>query len=75
MHYHANEKQLLTTDQLIPSLSPSSSHYLLANSPSSYAEHDVIWYWISLWPVWVSYPSCVPSYLLVYLQPFRWQGM
>ena len=28
-------------------------------------EHDIIQYWISPWLVWVSYPSCVPSQLLV----------
>ena len=34
-------------------------------SPILYTEHDVIWYGISLWPVWVSCPGCVPSQRLV----------
>ena len=33
--------------------------------PSLYTGHDVLWYGISLWPVWVSCPGCVPSQLLV----------
>ena len=35
--------------------------------PPLYAEHDVIWYAISLWPVWVSCPGYVPSQLPVHL--------
>ena len=40
------------------------------------AERDVIWYEIFLWLVWVSYPSCVPSQPLAYLQPIGlcWGG-
>ena len=43
--------------------------------PSLYTGHDVIWYGISLWPVWVSCPGGVPSQLLVPLQPSCWLGM
>ena len=43
--------------------------------PSLYTGHDVIWCGISLWPVWVSCPGCVPSQLLVHLQPSCWLGM
>ena len=42
--------------------------------PSLYAEHDVLWCGISLWPVWVSCPGCAPSQLLVHPQPPHWQG-
>ena len=42
--------------------------------PQLYAEHDVIWYGISLWSVGVSCPSSVPSQLLVPPQPARWWG-
>lgn len=34
------------------------------------AGHNVIWYGISLWPVWVSCRGCVSSHLLVH----PWQG-
>ena len=37
--------------------------------PSLYTKHDVIWYGIPLWIVWVSCPGCVPSQLLVHSQP------
>ena len=37
--------------------------------PSLYTEHDIIWYGISLWPVGVSCPGCIPFQLLVPLQP------
>ena len=37
-------------------------------SPSFIAEHGIIWYGISLWPLWASCLSCVPSQLLVHLQ-------
>ena len=42
--------------------------------PSSFiAEPDVIRYGISLWPVQVSCPSCVPCQLLVHTYPTCWQ--
>lgn len=34
---------------------------------SSHTEHDIVWYRISLWPVWVSCPGYTPSQLLVHL--------
>ena len=34
---------------------------------SLYTEHDVLWYGISLWLLWVSWPSCAPSQLLARL--------
>lgn len=40
---------------------------LLANSPSLYIGHKVLWYGISLCPVWVSCTGCAPSQLLVCL--------
>ena len=41
-------------------------HPLPSSSPSPlYAEHDVVWYGISLWSVGVSCPVCVPSQLPV----------
>ncbi|KAK4829515.1 hypothetical protein QYF61_005154 [Mycteria americana] len=42
--------------------------------PALYAEHDAIWYGMSLWSVGVSCPSCVPSQPLVPPQPARWWG-
>ena len=60
----------LTDAQLVPE--PRSP--LPASSPSLYSGHDVIWYGIALWPVWVSCPGCVPSQLLVPLQPSCWLG-
>ena len=59
--------QLLATRWPIPSSSPSSNHCLLANSPSLYTEHDVIWYGICPWLGWVSCPGGVPSQLPVQL--------
>ena len=44
---------------------PSSSSFLLA----FIAEHDVIWYGISLWSLWVSCPGYVPSQDLAHPQP------
>lgn len=41
--------------------------WLLANSPSFYAEYDILRYGISLWPVQVSCPSWDPSQILVHL--------
>ena len=46
---------------------PSSDLPLLANSPSLYTEHDVLWCGISLWLVWVSCPGSAPSQLLAHL--------
>lgn len=46
----------------LPSCDPSSP---LVSSPSLYTKHDIIWYKISPWLVWVTYPGCVPSQLLV----------
>ena len=43
--------------------------------PSLYTRHDVTWYGIPLWPVWVSCPGCVLCQLLVPLQPSCWLGM
>ena len=44
-------------------------------TPTSFiVQHDIIWYGISLWPVGVSCPGCVPFHLLVHSQPPRWQG-
>ena len=43
--------------------------------PSLYTGHDITWYRIPLWPVWVSCPGCVPSQLVVPLQPSCWLGM
>ena len=42
--------------------------------PALYAEHDVIWYRISLGSAGVSYPRCVPCKCLVHPQPTCWQG-
>ena len=50
-----------------------SEHPLRPRSSTALiAECDVIWYGKSLWPVWVSCPSCVPSQLLVHPQPPCW---
>jgi len=40
-------------------------------APPLRTEHDVSWYQISrfVWPVWVSLPSCVTSWLLVKINP------
>ena len=55
---------------------PVPQQWLLASFPPSlYIGHDVTWYGIILWPVWVSCPGCVPSQLLVPLQPSCWLGM
>ncbi|KAK4831049.1 hypothetical protein QYF61_014981 [Mycteria americana] len=32
-----------------------------------YTEHDGTWYGIALWSVWINYPDCVPSQLLLHL--------
>ena len=47
-----------------PNISPLLPSFLLP--PALYAEHDVIWYGVSLWSVGVSCPGCVPSQLLVH---------
>lgn len=43
--------------------------------PSSYPGHGVLWCGISLWPVWVTSPSCAPSQLFVHLLAGRARGM
>ena len=53
---------LLTGAQPVPEL-----RCPLANFPSLYTGHDIIWYGILLWPVWVSCPGYAPSQLLVHL--------
>lgn len=40
----------------------------LFSSTWFFPEHDIIWYGISLWVIWVSSPSGFPSQLLVHLQ-------
>ena len=47
--------------------SKQQSQHLANFLPSLYADHDIIQYGISLWPVWVSCPGCAPSHLLVHL--------
>jgi len=39
------------------------------------AQHDIIWYKIPLWSVWVSCPSCVPFQLLVHHGMRRRKGL
>ena len=46
-----------------------------APTPSLYTVHDITWYGIPLWPVWVRCPGCVLCQLLVPLQLSRWLGM
>ena len=38
--------------------------------PQLHTEHDIIWYRISPWLVWVSCPGCDPSQLLVKINSF-----
>ena len=45
-------------------VTPNVPPFLLL-PPALCAEHDAIWSGISLWPVGVSCPGCVPSQLLV----------
>ena len=60
-----------TDAQLVPEQRSAPPGQLLS---SLYTGHDIIWYGIFLWPVWVSCPGCVPSQLLVPLQPSCWLG-
>lgn len=46
-HYLPNDGQPVSEQQPLASF-----------PPSLYTEHDVIWYGISLWPVWVIWVSC-----------------
>ena len=70
--HNAIAHHLPTDTQLVPEQRSTPPSKL----PSSlYTGHDVIWYRISLWPVWVSCPGCVPSQFLVPLQPSCWLGM
>ena len=41
--------------------------------PLYIVQHDVRWYGIPLWPVWVSCPGSVPSQLLLHPWPAHWQ--
>ena len=71
MMHSAIAHQLLTNVQPVPEQRAATPR----PTPSSFiVHHDVTWYGISLWPVWVSCPGCVPSQLLVYCQPPCWQG-
>jgi len=40
--------------------------------PAFVAEHDIVWYGISLWSVGISCPGCVLSQLLVHPQTTHW---
>ena len=51
---------------------PKKMAFLLA--PAFTVQRDVMWYRISLWPVGVSCPCCVPSQLLVKPQPYPLAG-
>jgi len=43
-------------------------------APSLYAEHDVVWYGISLRPAGLSCPGCIPAQLLVHPLSPCWRG-
>lgn len=43
-------------------------------SPAFIAEHDAMWYGITLWSAGVCCPGCVPFQVLVQAQPDRWGG-
>ena len=64
-HHSPTDAQLVLEQQSPPRPTP----------PSLYTGHDVTWYGIFLWPVWVSCAGCVPFQLLVPLQPSCWLGM
>ena len=66
-HHVPTDAQLVPEQQYAPPPPPTP--------PSLYTGHDVTWYGIPLWPVGVSCPGCVPSQLLVPLQPSCWLGM
>lgn len=57
------QKQSLPTSQQQQTYAqPVSKQQLLwKDSPQITAEHDIKWYGIFLWSVWVSSPSCIPS--------------
>ena len=61
---------LTTHNSLLEDKCHHSRCYLFLLSPSFIAKHDILWYRISLWLVWV---SC-PPWLLVHLQPHCWQS-
>ena len=56
-HHLMNNTQPISEQRSLP----------LDSSPSLYTGHDIMWYRIPLSPVWVSFPSCVPSQLPVHL--------
>jgi len=64
-----------TTEPLSPTAtaarSRAASEFLLPSSPTAGTQHDGTWYGIpcSVWPGWVRPPSCVPSWLLVEINP------
>ena len=46
---------------------PAAIHPSRPTPPCLYTGHDVPWYGISLWLVWVNRPGYAPSQLLVHL--------
>ena len=64
MMHNTIARHLLTDVQLVPEQS-SAPLPPWPSPPSLYTGHDVTWYGIALWPVWVSCPGCVASHLLV----------
>lgn len=58
--HNAIAHHLLTDAQAVPKYWPPDSF-----GPSSCSGHDITWYGVPLWPVCVSYLSCVYSQLLV----------
>ena len=71
--HNATAHHLPRDAQLLPQQQSNPSHW--PTPPSLYTGHDITWYGIPLWPVWVSCPGCVPSHLLVPLQPSCWLGI
>lgn len=56
---------------------PTSSKTEAAPQPTSsnlIAQHDAIWYGMSLWPVWASCPGSAPFHNLCLSQHPWWQG-
>lgn len=48
--------------------------FFLFLSPGIIATYSIIWFGLSLWLAWVSFPGCVPYQLLTHLWPTCWKG-
>lgn len=59
----------------MPSQVKNSSPQSAFPLPDLYTKQGIIYYGIFLWTFGVNFPGCIPSQVLVALQPSEWERM